>query len=122
MDGPEHKVEGSCVFGFAFIFPFIFTLAFSSRGVRETDVRGCVFTFPFAFAFTFALSFALSFALGRGSNWGGEVGVIIKERGAKRAWGVRLRDSAGRRGRTFKAGAGMEPEGPCSCKACVRKL
>ena len=24
------------------------------------------------------------------SNWVGEVGVIIKERGAKRAWGVRL--------------------------------
>ena len=78
-----------CVFGFAFIFLFIFILAFSSRGVRETDVRGCVFTFPFAFAFTFALSFALffalSFALGRDSNWSGEVGVIIKEREAKRA-------------------------------------
>ena len=76
------------------------------------------FTFPFAFAFTFALAFALSFALGRGSNWVGEVGVIIKERGAKRA--LRLRDSAGRRGRTFKAGAGMEPEGPCAGRGPAR--
>ena len=63
--------------GFAFTFPFICTLTFSSWGVRGTGIRGCVFIFPFAFAFTFALSFALSFALERGSDWVGEVGVVI---------------------------------------------
>ena len=71
-------VEVSVVDYFVF-----FAFTFSSRGVRGTDVRGCVFTFTFAFAFAFALSFALR----RGSNWVGKVGVIIKERGAKRAWG-----------------------------------
>ena len=32
---------------------------------------------------------------------------------------MRLRDSAGGRGRTFKAGAGMEPEGPCAGRGPV---
>ena len=36
-----------------------------------------------------------------------KVDVIIKERGS-RAGGVRLRDSAGRRGRTLRAGAACE--------------
>ena len=91
MDGPERGIGsgGECcgLFCFVFTFTFIFALTFSSRGVRGTGVRGCVFTFTFAFAFAFALSFALAFALWRGSNWVGEVGFIVKERGAKRAWG-----------------------------------
>ena len=33
---------------------------------------------------------------------------------------MRLRDSARRRGRTFKAGAGMEPEGPCAGRGPAR--
>ena len=72
-------------FAASFTFTFIFAFTFSSRGVRGAGLRGCVFTFPFAFAF--ALAFALSFALWRGPNWVGEVGVIIKERGARRARG-----------------------------------
>lgn len=86
---PERLGGRKCcgLLGFAFTFPFICTLTFSSWGVRGTGIRGCVLTFPFAFAFTFALSFALSFALGRGSDWVGEVGVIIKERATRRAWG-----------------------------------
>ena len=39
---------------------------------------------------------------------------IVKERGAKRAWG-----GAATWGRTFKAGAGMEPEGPCAGRGPV---
>ena len=86
LDGrPEGLGGRKCcgLFGFAFTFPFICTLTFSSWGVRGTGIRGCVLTFPLAFAFTFALSFAL----GRGSDWVGEVGIIIKERATRRAWG-----------------------------------
>ena len=47
-----------------------------------------------------------------------KVGVIIKERGRKEPGGVRLREaSAGGRGRTLRAGAGMGPEVPCAGKA-----
>ena len=62
LDGrPKGQGGRKCcgLLGFAFTFPFICTLTFSSWGVRGTGIRGCVFTFPFAFAFTFALSFAL---------------------------------------------------------------
>ena len=80
---------GECcgLFCFVFTFTFSFALTFSSRGVRGTGVSGCVFTFTFAFAFAFALSFAFAFAFWSGSNWVGEVGFIVKERGAKGPWG-----------------------------------
>ena len=55
MDSPERGIGsgGECcrLFCFAFTFTFIFALTFSSRGVRGTGVRGCVFAFTFAFAF-----------------------------------------------------------------------
>ena len=86
MDGPERGI-GSVVDYFVLSLSLSLPLPSVSRGVRGTGVRGRVFTFTFAFAFAFALFFALAFALWRGSNWVGEVGFIVKERGAKRAWG-----------------------------------
>ena len=96
-----------------------FTLTFARR-VKGTGLRWGIFTFSFAFPFALTSSFSFSFALGRGTDGMREVGVIIKERGRRRAGGgVRLReeDSAGRRGRTLRAGAGIGPEVPGASEA-----
>ena len=70
-----------------FCLSLAFGLAFARR-VRGTGLRGGVFTFSFAFPFpfSFASAFAFSFALGWGTYGMWKVGVIIKERGRKRAW------------------------------------
>ena len=76
-----------------FCLSLAFAFAFARR-VRGTGLRWGTYTFSFAFpfAFAFALSFSFAFAFGRGAYGPG---------------GVRLRDSAGRRGRTLRAGAGI---------------
>ena len=88
-----------------------------ARRVRGTGLRG-VFDWPpwgiFTFSFTFPfVCLGLFLCPWRGTDEMWEVGVIIKERERRRA-GVRLReeDSAGRRGRTLRAGAGIGPEVP----------
>ena len=91
---------------------FCLSLAFAldfARRVRGTGLRWGIDTFSFAFpfAFAFGLSFSFAFAFGRGAYGMWEVGFIIKKRGHQLTGGVRLRDSAGRRGRTLRAGAGI---------------
>ena len=112
-------VEGSVLDYFVLPLPLPLPLSLPLPSVRGewggASLSGCVFTFPFAFAFAFALSFALSFALGRGPNWvGGSRCHNQRAGGQEGLGGCGYVILPGGGVATFKAGAGMEPEGPCA--------
>ena len=83
MDGPERGIGsgGECCGLFCFVFTFTFMLCpylqFEGSQGGGLGSEGVSLPSRLPLPFAFALSFAFAFAFWRGSNWVGEVGVIV---------------------------------------------